>query len=289
MSKAIITEALLSAIANAIRAKTGGSSSMTPAEMATAISNIPTGGGGSSTLGTKTITENGTYAASGDNLDGYSSVTVNVSASGGGDFVALVERTLTTVSDATITKIGGNAFREYTGLTALSLPNATSIGTGGLYGCTGLQSVNLHGVNSIAGNALYNVTLSLAFPAITSVAMNGFNTYKGAAVDFGPGLSTLNQYVFKSASALNTLILRNPSIVTLSNKNTFDGTKFASGGAGGTIYIPKALYDKLGTGTDDYQATGAWATLHGYGTITWAAIEGSQYESAYVDGTAISS
>lgn len=30
------------------------------------------------TLGTKTIATNGTYAASGDNLDGYSSVTVNI-------------------------------------------------------------------------------------------------------------------------------------------------------------------------------------------------------------------
>ena len=35
------------------------------------------------TLGTKTITQNGTYAASGDNLDGFSSVTVNVSGGGG--------------------------------------------------------------------------------------------------------------------------------------------------------------------------------------------------------------
>lgn len=40
------------------------------------------GGGGGSTLITKTITENGTYAASSDNADGYSSVTVDVA---GGD------------------------------------------------------------------------------------------------------------------------------------------------------------------------------------------------------------
>ena len=40
--------------------------------------------GGSPTLGTKSITENGTYLASSDNYDAYSSVTVNVSDSGGG-------------------------------------------------------------------------------------------------------------------------------------------------------------------------------------------------------------
>ena len=40
--------------------------------------------GGGSTLGTKTITANGTYDASSDNLDGYSQVTVNVSGGGSG-------------------------------------------------------------------------------------------------------------------------------------------------------------------------------------------------------------
>ena len=40
------------------------------------------GGGGGSTLITKTITENGTYNASSDNADGYSQVTVNVSGGG---------------------------------------------------------------------------------------------------------------------------------------------------------------------------------------------------------------
>ena len=39
---------------------------------------LPSGGGSSATLITKTITENGTYNASSDNADGYSSVTVNV-------------------------------------------------------------------------------------------------------------------------------------------------------------------------------------------------------------------
>jgi hypothetical protein len=39
---------------------------------------LPSGGGSSATLITKTITENGTYNASSDSADGYSSVTVNV-------------------------------------------------------------------------------------------------------------------------------------------------------------------------------------------------------------------
>lgn len=50
--------------------------------LATAISSIPSGS--SPTLITKSITQNGTYNASSDNADGYSSVTVNVSGGGGG-------------------------------------------------------------------------------------------------------------------------------------------------------------------------------------------------------------
>ena len=46
--------------------------------LATAIESIPSG---TPTLVTKSITVNGTYNASSDNADGYSSVTVNVSSS----------------------------------------------------------------------------------------------------------------------------------------------------------------------------------------------------------------
>ena len=49
--------------------------------LATAISSIPSGGS-APILITKNITQNGTYNASSDNADGYSSVTVNVSGGG---------------------------------------------------------------------------------------------------------------------------------------------------------------------------------------------------------------
>lgn len=72
MSKAIITESLLTDIADAIRSKLGSSDTYTPAEMAAAIGQI------ASTLIAKTITQNGTYNPADDNADGYSSVTVNI-------------------------------------------------------------------------------------------------------------------------------------------------------------------------------------------------------------------
>lgn len=72
MSKALITESILTDIANAIIEKGGASAPLRPTEMADAIRSIEPD------LTTKEITENGTYDASSDNADGYSSVTVSV-------------------------------------------------------------------------------------------------------------------------------------------------------------------------------------------------------------------
>ena len=88
MARVVVNDAYLTDIADAIRAKNGTQNTYTPAEMSSAIDAIPTGG--SSTLGTKTITANGTYDASDDSLDGYSEVTVNVSGGGGGGNFALI-------------------------------------------------------------------------------------------------------------------------------------------------------------------------------------------------------
>jgi len=72
-----VSDTDLNFVANAIRTKGGTSEGLSfPDGFVTAIGNIQTGGG--STLITKTITENGTYNASSDNADGYSSVTVAV-------------------------------------------------------------------------------------------------------------------------------------------------------------------------------------------------------------------
>lgn len=72
-----VTDTELTSVANAIRTKGGTQAQLEfPTGFVTAIGNIPSG---SATLITKNITQNGTYNASSDSADGYSSVTVNVS------------------------------------------------------------------------------------------------------------------------------------------------------------------------------------------------------------------
>lgn len=75
MANVLVRESSLEAIADAIREKLNTEDTYKPGEMADAIESIS---GGGSSLGTKSITANGTYNASSDSLDGYSQVTVNV-------------------------------------------------------------------------------------------------------------------------------------------------------------------------------------------------------------------
>lgn len=77
MSDVLLDEQNLYDIADAIREKLGVQTEYLPSEMASAIGSI------AGTLGTKTITENGTYNATDDDLDGYSQVTVNVGGTEG--------------------------------------------------------------------------------------------------------------------------------------------------------------------------------------------------------------
>lgn len=81
MADYLTTDTELTSIANAIRTKGGTSASLTyPTGFVTAINNIPTGS--TPTLISKNITANGTYNASSDNADGYSSVQVLVPTKG---------------------------------------------------------------------------------------------------------------------------------------------------------------------------------------------------------------
>lgn len=79
MANVLIEQDTMADIADAIRGKNGSVSTYTPAQMITAIANIPTGGG-SPNIQALSVTANGTYTAT-DDVDGYSPVTVSVSGS----------------------------------------------------------------------------------------------------------------------------------------------------------------------------------------------------------------
>ena len=71
MADYLIQDTTLDAIANAINAKTGGSSAMTPAQMVTAIGSISGGGGSSWVHQQYTLAEDWTTTAAGGNTQNF--------------------------------------------------------------------------------------------------------------------------------------------------------------------------------------------------------------------------
>lgn len=169
-------------------------------------------------------------------------------------------------------------------------PQVTTLAHSAFYNRTSLTSVIVHSVTHIGSNAFYSVSAPLAFPNLTSFAAYALYNCKSSVVDFGATFhANIMNYLFDNATNLKNLIFRYNGIVPLVNIAQSMPPSFVSNGTGGTIYIPKTLYDHLGDGTAlDYKSASNWSTIDGYGTITWAQIEGSQYETHYADGTEIS-
>lgn len=126
--------------------------------------------------------------------------------------------------------------------------------------CTGL----LTAVVGYVGNN-YSISMFRGCSALEAVDFNG---------------DRLRNQIFLSCTHLSTLILRKTDVTAVENTGIFNGTPFASGGSGGTIYVPSSLISS-------YKSATNWSTIDGYGTVTWQAIEGSIYETQYVDGTPI--
>ena len=186
---------------------------------------------------------------------------------------------------------------QYRPVAKLNLRNLTGINNRAFDSCTSLTEVSLHGgyfsfgQNVFAGcTALTKATVvygNASFGELKTGTFTGCTHL--AAADLGPRIRNIAINAFKNCAPLQTLILRRSEApVTLSGTSAFADTPLASGGAGCTIFIPTVLYDHLGDGTSlDYQAAANWSVYQGCGTITWAKLEGSAYETLYLDGEAV--
>lgn len=120
------------------------------------------------------------------------------------------------------------------------------------YGCLSLVSVNLPNITTVGSSAFYQCI------ALTKVDMASLTK-----IDAGQ--------VFRYCRALTTLILRSQTLCSLASTTSLNGTPFASGGKGGTVYCPASLITQ-------YQQATNWSTLYAAGTCNFVAIEGSEYE-----------
>lgn len=105
------------------------------------------------------------------------------------------------------------------------------------------------------------------------------------AVDCRGGL-TAN--CFNSCTSLTVLVIRSVTLVSLNNINALTNSPFASGKAGGTLYVPQSLISS-------YQSATNWSTILGYANNQIKSIESTHTDPDapidltlyYVDGTPI--
>lgn len=229
--------------------------------------------------GSETKTANGTY-----DVTNLASIVINVPSGGGwtvddierdspiGDIVstntsvriyAYAGSSITSYTNNTITTLNKSyEFHQCKQLTSVHLPQLTTINTQAFNGCSALTS--------------------LAFPSLTT--LSSYNNFSNCSnlttIDFG-NLTRIRTYSFQSSSKLRTIILRKTSAATgLEAWSAVCMGGIYSNPAASTIYVPSALIDT-------YKAAANWVTAYNAG-LTFAAIEKSQYENYYADGTAIS-
>lgn len=202
---------------------------------------------------------------------------------------------LRSVNMPNVTGTGSNAFALCTSLVSVELPNATRIGSSSFGGCTSLERINLPNATELNGNTFSNCTSlkSVDLPKATNASYGEFNGCSALVSVNLPALMSgekrlfekctslesidlpvwsIDETMFKSCAKLNVLILRRAEgVCSLSKIDAFDGTPFASGGTGGTAYVPQALIEQYQTATN-------WSKLYAAGTCNFVAIEGSEYE-----------
>lgn len=192
-----------------------------------------------------------------------------------------------------VTEIGNTAFSGCTKIKTLELPvmttttymgfsgslietlitpALTSIGMNGIRGATALTSITLDNVTSIGSNAFYECKKlpSILLPHITG-RLGGYEFYnceKATVIDVGH-VDNISACCFFGCKALDNIVIRkDTAIATLNNVNAF----MNCGGRPITVYVPQALIA-------DYQVATNWSSIPStHAVITFAAIEGSEYE-----------
>ena len=252
------------------------------------VVNVPTG---ITPSGSQEFTQNGTY-----DVTSLAEAVVNVASGSSEDtFIKYLKGTLNKdiVSDEVTIVPGYACYRCSGGITGIRFPNCTSVGNSAFYMANITKAFVPNA--TLQASCFYStqieacVSKGAGHPTyVECFRAYGGNNHYLKNVDFTANVSGITSRMFDGQTAFDTFILRDSAICPLLYTSAFNGTPFASGGTGGTIYIPKSLYDHLGDGSAlDYKSAANWSTIDGYGTITWAQIEGSIYENVYGDGTPI--
>ena len=196
-----------------------------------------------------------------------------------------------TISSAVGT-IQTRAFWEYQGITEVTIAGDPYIGTNAFQNCRNLETLNTPNLTKFKsgyyGSSTYTFQgcsklKGVVFPSYGNNGIDSYVFQNCTALTYADfkDLNKLGGADVFTNTGLNVLVIRRTSgVTTLGGTNNFNSSPFASGGTGGTLYVPRALISS-------YQSATNWSTILGYENNQILPIEGSYYETHYADGTVI--
>lgn len=171
-------------------------------------------------------------------------------------------------------RIGNSALQYCRTLTGLDLPACVNIGSSAFLSCSALTEISAPKATNIGASAFSSCKslVSITLPALANVENSLFSSCSNLkTVDFCADVIEFSgTSVFASCTALDTIIIRASSMAA----NKYGASLFGSTvSQAKTIYVPAALLDAY---TNDEK----WAACVQSVGVTFAAIEGSEYDNA---------
>ncbi len=272
-TKAVLSESTLTAIAEAIRQKSSSSAALKPSEMPEAIKNIKSGGGEDAYR--CFITDEWPDVLEYDG--GTEQLTPRIRA-----FYHVMKMSQKIVMKNAGSLIPQGCFESWSSspnkssqLETVEWTDAKIINEAAFQKCYSLKRLICDGLEKINSNVFNGdkaltdfgdasgityigiqafmacaALTSLKLPSVTSLGRSAFSGCTGLAkIDIGEKFSTIDGGVFYGCSHLETLILRNPSVVVkLSYVAALNNSGIAS--KKGYVYVPAALLESYKTATN---------------------------------------
>jgi hypothetical protein len=163
------------------------------------------------------------------------------------------------LSGSTITSIGDDAFKNFTRLTGVTIPDSvTSIGGSAFYDCTGLTSVNIpNGITSIGSSAFRGCGFtSIAIPgSVTNIGDNAFShCAKLTSITIPSSVTSIGQWAFADCTSLISVTFQGTIESDEFDSSAFDGdlrAKYLAAGGGIGTYTTTAPVSSSSVWTKD--------------------------------------
>ena len=163
---------------------------------------------------------------------------------------------LVSITIPKVTEIGAEAFHSLDNLTTLDAPNVERIGSSAAYYCRNLKNINLPSLKITEDSAFRQICFwgnaSLKFESLETLGKSTFYGSLSIKRLFLPSVTSIGEYAFYSCQKLEALVLGS-SRPSLASTNAFDNSAIKSGGSG-RIYIPKGEYNAFYTNETNWSA-----------------------------------